>query len=162
MDPETGVARSMSMEEKRAQLLMRRKAWVCNHVAEALAGTPTHKPMEPFLADQTPTMTWILLAAAFGSAHRSSSPGELEWKLLTDYRANPDKAARELWNDVAAVLRERLKFYNTAGCEYQYAEALRVAELVSMPGEKELLALAAEAIPEPKAWGRGGVGKAEG
>ena len=159
-DPVTGEAKPLSMKEKQAGLLMRRKAWVCNHVAERLAGTSLKKPAEPFFVDVPPFETILILAAAFGSAHRASSVGEMEWKHLADYRVTPEKGKDELWKDVAAVLRERLKFYTTSTCDGHYKEALRIAEILQMPPEKELLESAAVEIPEPKAWSKKAAGAA--
>lgn len=157
----TDEARPMSMEEKQAQLLLRRKAWVCNHVAERLAGTAVRKGAEPWIKEYLPATTVMIVAAAFGTRGCHTEPGTA-WTDFETFVKAPDKAVTELWAEVAKVMQERLKFYTTSTCERHYDEALRIAKLCEMPEEAELLALAAKEIPEPKAWSKGKEGRGSG
>lgn len=152
-----GNVKPLSLAEKRKGLECRRQAWVIGHVADALAEsclnrTDTKRPFD----EDTGYTRFLAFAAAFGTASCHRFVSDDSWKRYEGYLADESgaQAERELWGGVADTLQERLKFYTPSACKPQFDEALRVANLLGLAGEQDLMTLAEEAIPEPKSWAK--------
>lgn len=154
----TPVAARKLLEERRAELQRRRTAWAIAEVQRLL---------DADWKDKAPSTAWVYgLVAALGlpwrleiCGHKALAPNGKEceaFEVAAEFAANPRALAEALWHGVRRVLCLRLRVPFPESLPTAAAEARRICEIVGKPGNKpsfdQLLAQAAEQLPEPKSF----------
>lgn len=147
------------LKERRAELDGRRKAHAVTQVAERLGSTSlTSLKALGQKADKHPEL-WrlriIALASSFGTdRRRDHNWGDNDHKKADYEPVRAEKVETylgALWNEIRPVMGRRLSFQCNPDAPAK--EAAAVAALIGL-NWPEVLAEAAEAIPEPKAWAK--------
>jgi hypothetical protein len=171
-DPGKDAGGPKSLETKLAELTLKRRAWCVAEVRKALnapessTGEAVVVPEKLFLPDGSDVTTTIAnlvtLVCTFGmdDRHISDKFDDADaWNWLGKTWANPTDASDEiekklLWEGICSTLNKRMAIPlgRWQDCQSAFDEAVQIAVMLGYSNEADLMARAADALPEPKSW----------